>query len=91
MAEIDWELGRKDAMWSMFWVARERRNTNADEESLKENVARLIRMTAQKDAGQRRQAKNVDWNALAPTLMNIALRATRYARKHSGTMKGEIP
>lgn len=51
MAVIDWEQGCKDAMWSMFWVAREHGNTNADEENLKENVARLIRMATQKDAG----------------------------------------
>ena len=76
MAVIDWEQGCKDAMWSMFWVAREHGNTIADEENLKENVARLIRMATQKDAGQRRQVKSVDWNALTPTLMNIALCAT---------------
>ena len=76
MTKIDWQQDCKDAMWSMFWVARGNADTTADEESLKENVARLIRMATQKNSGQRRQTKSVDWNAMDPTLMNIALCAT---------------
>ncbi len=74
--KIDWEKDCKDAMWSMFWVSHERGDTTADEESLKENVARLIRMATQKTAGQRKPKADIDWNAITPTLMNIALSAT---------------
>ena len=74
--KIDWEKDLKSSMWSMFWVCREHGDTAADEETLKENVARLIRMTTQKTAGQRRSRKDVDFNALQPTMMNIVLAAT---------------
>ena len=74
---IDWEKDLKNSMWQMFWICREHGDATADEEFLKENVARLIRMTSQKTAGQRRgHNDHVDWNAFTPTLMNIALAAT---------------
>lgn len=76
MSKIDWQKGCKDAMWSMFWITKEHGDSAADESVLKENVARLICLATQKDAGQRRHAKSVDWNALTPTLMNIAISAT---------------
>lgn len=74
--KIDWENDLKDAMWSMFWLSREHGESHADEEALKENIARLIRLATQKTAGQRKAKKSIDWNALQPTLMNITLAAT---------------
>lgn len=76
MSGIDWESGCKDAMWSMFWLRREPDDVSADKEVLKENIARLIRMTTQKTAGQRGAKGHIDWKALTPTLMNIAVCAT---------------
>lgn len=74
--KIDWEKNCKDAMWAMFWISRDHGDTTADEETLKENVARLIRLTTQKTAGQRKPVADIDWNAITPTLMNIAVSAT---------------
>lgn len=63
-------------MWSMFWIGHKNRQekhhgTEADKEALKENVARLIRLTTQKTAGQRGSKKDVQWEAVTPTIMNI--------------------
>ena len=80
---IDWQSDLKDAMWSMFWVARNQDGAGPaavdpdDAESLKESVARLIRMTTQKTAGQRSVKNHLDWKQLDTVLMNIACITTR--------------
>lgn len=71
---IDWEKDCKDATWSMFWMGADRQKPNTD--SLKENVAKLIRMTTQKTAGQRGVKDHVNWAALTPTIMAILVEVT---------------
>ena len=81
MSRIDWQKDCKDAMWGMFMLKVMHGNvgTENDKESLKEAVARLIRMTTQKTAGQRGQSGHVDWNALEHTIMTIVCAATSMA------------
>lgn len=69
---IDWQKDCADAMWSMFWLGRAKGNPDA----LKMQVARLIRMTTQKTAGQRGIKGDIDWAGLVPTLMGIAIEST---------------
>ena len=77
MRNIDWQENCKDAMWSMFWMQqRHKLGTGADKEALKENVARLIRLSTQKTAGQRGSKKDVHWDAITPTIMSIVCCAT---------------
>ena len=77
MPMIDWQANCKDAMWGMFWVQQNHHpGAGADKEALKENVARLIRMTTQKTAGQRGSKKDVHWDAITPTIMSIVCCAT---------------
>ena len=64
--------GIKDTMWAMFWKG----NQKADLEGLEESVQRLIRMTTQKNAGQRGDATCIDWNTLDKEMMRIAIEAT---------------
>ena len=75
---IDWRKDLKNSMWSMFWVIQN--SSGADFEmnkaALKENVARLIRMTTQKNAGQRGVKDCLDWDSLDTTLMGITCAAT---------------
>lgn len=87
---IDWEKDCKDTMWAMFWLGRgiSPADQAQDAEALKANVARLIRMTTQKTAGQRGKAGDIDWDSLTPTLMNIAISATALCL--NGTF-GEMP
>jgi hypothetical protein len=73
---IDWQKDCLNAMWSMFMLGRERGDSFADTEALKENVARLIRLATQKTAGQHGNKNSVNWDSLTPTLMNIAICAT---------------
>lgn len=76
--QIDWKKNCKDTMWAMFWLKANAGNlgTENDKEFLKDSVARLIRMTTQKTAGQRGKKEHVDWNAMEHTLMTIACCAT---------------
>lgn len=77
MPKIDWQANCKDTMWAMFWMQQAQRpGAGADKEALKENVARLIRLTTQKTAGQRGSKKDVSWEAVTPTIMNIVCCAT---------------
>lgn len=79
MPKIEWDRNCKDAMWSMFWLTQDaghQHEMDADMEALKENVARLIRLTTQKTAGQRGSKKDVAWETLTPTIMNILCAAT---------------
>ena len=78
---IDWRADLKDSMWSMFWMKQnyEKSDSKADKKVLKENVARLIRLTTQKvgtDAAKRGVKNALDWNSLDTTLMSIACAAT---------------
>lgn len=79
--KIDWQKDCKDAMWAMFWLKANAGDlgTDKDKESLKDSVARLIRMTSQKNAGQRGNKNCVDWNAQEHTIMNIVCCATSLA------------
>ena len=72
--QIDWKKDCKDTMWAMFWMQANmgKTGTEKDKEAMKDAVARLIRMTTQKTAGQRGKKDHVDWNALEHTLMTIA-------------------
>ena len=74
----------------MFWVKQnvDPGDIEADKAALKENVARLIRMTTQKNAGQRGAKDSLDWKSLDTTLMMIACAATSLCL--SGAL-GEMP
>jgi hypothetical protein len=65
----------------MFWLKVNAGDlgTERDKESLKDSVARLIRMTTQKTAGQRHISSHVDWNSWEHTMMNIVCCATSLA------------
>ena len=82
---IDWRAGLKDAMWGMFWMgqnAEKEADVEADKAALKENVARLIRLTTQKigyDAAKRGLKNALDWNSLDTTIMTIVCAATSLA------------
>lgn len=81
MSSIDWKKDVKNTMWSMFWLkenAGETR-TESDRETIKENIARLIRMTTQKTAGQRGMKDHVDWGAMEHTMLSICCCATSMA------------
>ncbi|MCM1232677.1 MAG: hypothetical protein NC489_21330 [Ruminococcus flavefaciens] len=62
----------KDTMWHFLMDGGQKANTQA----LKEYVYDLIKMTTQKDAGQRKAKDNINWNELDMTLMSIAIEAT---------------
>lgn len=87
---IDWQKDLKNTMWAMFWVKQnvDPGDIEADKAALKENVARLIRMTTQKNAGQRGAKDGLDWKSLDTTLMMIACAATSLCL--SGAL-GEMP
>ena len=87
---IDWRSGLKDGMWAMFWVKQnvDPDDIEADKAALKENVAKLIRMTTQKNAGQRGAKECINWNNLDNVLMMIACTATSLCL--SGEL-GEMP
>lgn len=87
MNTIDW---RKDACKSMWFLSDlERRNRGAEmtpeeresvERSMKEYVARFIRMATQKNIGQRGSSKDLDtMNTLEFTGMRIIIAATDLA------------
>lgn len=87
---IDWRCGLKNAMWAMFWVEQnaDPNDIEVNKEVLKKNVARLIRMATQKNAGQRGAKNCLDWDSLDTTLMMIACSATALCL--SGAL-GEMP
>ena len=87
---IDWQSGLKDSMWSMFWLKQNLSpaDVEQDKATLKENVARLIRLATQKNAGQRGAKDCLDWNSLDTTLMMIVCAATSLCL--SGEL-GEMP
>ena len=82
--KIDWQAGLKDAMWGMFWMKQNagKDDIEADKETIKEHVARLIRLTTQKvgyDAEKRGLKDSLDWNSLDTTIMSIVCAATSLA------------
>ena len=79
--KIDWKKDCMDTMWAMFWLQQGsgRDTTDHDRESIRENIARLIRMATQKNAGQRGSKDTVDWNSLEHTMMAIVCAATSLA------------
>lgn len=62
----------KDTMWHFLIDGRQKANTDA----LKEAVYDLIGMTTQKNAGQRKTKKDIDWDNLDMTMMTIVIEAT---------------
>lgn len=66
--------GIKDTMWAMFWRGKQKANLP----ELEDSVKRLIRMTTQKDAGQRKDTTCIDWSTLDMEFMRIAIEATAF-------------
>lgn len=62
----------KDTMWAFLMDKGQKANIPA----LKEYVYDLIRMTTQKDAGQRGNSKNISWDELEMTFFSIVCEAT---------------
>lgn len=62
----------KDTMWHFLIDGRQIANVKA----LKEAVYDLIGMTTQKNAGQRKAKKDIDWDNLDMTMMTIVIEAT---------------
>ena len=81
MRTIDWQKDMKDTMWGMFKlkVAHGDIGTENDRAALKDGVARMIRMTTQKNAGQRGKNDCIDWNALEHTMLTICCCAASLA------------
>lgn len=90
MSKINWQKDCKNAMWAMFWLGQphDPEGEEADKQAIREGVARLVRMTTQKTAGQRGAKNDIDWNCLDHTLLAIACAATSLAL--SGFF-GEMP
>ena len=79
--EIDWRADLKSTTWAMFWMKQNygASDREVDVDTLKENVARLIRLTTQKvgaDAAKRGLKNALDWNSLDTTVMAIVCAAT---------------
>lgn len=66
--------GVKDTMWHCF----QKGGQVANLEALEDSVKRLIRMTTQKNAGQRNDATCIDWGSLDMEFMRIAMEATAF-------------
>ena len=65
--------GIKDLMWRFLMDKGQKENIP----ELKASVYRLIQMTTQKTAGQRkRQATHIDWDSLDMEIMRIVIEAT---------------
>lgn len=62
----------KDTMWHFLIDEGQKANI----EALKEAVYDLIGMTTQKNAGQRKAKKDIDWDNLDMTMMTIVIEAT---------------
>ena len=62
----------KDTMWHFLIDGGQKANVKA----LKEAVYDLIGMTTQKNAGQRKAKKDIDWDNLDMTMMTIVIEAT---------------
>ena len=70
--------GIKDTMWSMFWKGKQKANLP----ELEDAVKRLIRMTTQKNAGQRKDATISAERSSAITVDgSISIHGKRHMRK----------
>lgn len=80
---IDWQKDARRTMWFLSSIEREKRGCKLSDEqrqnvqeSLKQNVARYVRMATQKNAGQRGNAGDLDTlNTLGITGMAIIIAA----------------
>lgn len=75
----------KDTMWRFLMD----KGQKANPEALKEAVYDLIGMTTQKNAGQRKTKKDIDWDSLDMTFMSIVIEAT--ALILSGDLEKQTP
>lgn len=66
--------GIKDTMWMCFWKGHQKANL----EELEDSVKRLIRLSTQKNAGQRGDATCIDWKSLDMEMMRIVIEATAF-------------
>ena len=84
MSMIDWQKDAHRSMWFLSSMEREKRGCKLTEEqrvnvqeTLKNNVARYVRMATQKTAGQRGNVGDLDTaNTLGITGMAIIIAAT---------------
>lgn len=87
MSMIDWQKDACKSMWFLSTLEREKRGRKMSEaeqqhvaETLKQNVARYVRMATQKNAGQRGKSGDLDTlNSLNHTAMAIIIAATDLA------------
>lgn len=83
MTGIDWQKDAINSMWFLSAYEREKRGCKLSpedrehvQETLKQNVARYVRMATQKTAGQRGRAQDLDTlNSLDHTAMAIIIAA----------------
>lgn len=90
---VNWRKDVKDTMWSMFWMNPSPANSDieADKSSIVENIARIIRLTTQKTAGQRHAKADINWDVLEHTVLSIVCSATSLALQgYFGDMPDEI-
>lgn len=78
---IDWQKDCKDAMWSMFMLNPNPRSEDIelDKRTMRENVARLVRLTTQKSGGLRGESNTINSRNLPLVEVNILIAATRLA------------
>lgn len=67
--------GIKDLMWKFLMDKGQKENIP----ELKESVYRLIQMTTQKTAGQRKCSGHISWETLDMEIMRIVIEATALA------------
>ena len=91
----DWQQDCKDAMWSMFLLhpnpASE--DIETDKQTMRENVARLVRLSTQKGGGHGadRDANHIDMRDLPLIEVSILIAATRLALAgYFGEMPGRV-
>lgn len=75
----------KDTMWYFLIDGGQIANAKA----LKEAVYDLIGMTTQKNAGQRKAKKDIDWDNLDMTMVTIVIEATALALSGELDKEGE--
>jgi hypothetical protein len=76
---INWKKDMLDTMWACFWMGVGKGDTEGDKVCLKDNVAMLIRMATQKNAGQRGAKDCINWDALEHVMLTICCCATSLA------------
>lgn len=93
---IDWQKDAVDMMWSLSCLGWEKHGFHLGEEekqntieSLKENVARLCRLTTQKTGGSRRNISDLNFDTGRMTITLILIAATRLCLDES--IFGKMP